>query len=151
MSKIIFVLTLSLTIAVSVFAQSSGPLHGQYSETSSTAQVGNEQLKYWLYTVPSFMTFDDIVVKLCEYLENELPLGKKKGWPIYWDNTQEWNSNPNLANSVKTMMTRLKRNVSMTIIEYVNSDTAAPPKGMYINYYDSRTDTYSTLYFSCYL
>jgi hypothetical protein len=150
MKKIFCMLVFFLLAVVSIFAQSKGPLHGKYSETSSTAEVDG-QLKYWLYKLPSDMAFDDIVAELCEYLENEIPLGKDKGWPIYWDNVEEWNPNPNLASSVKAMMKRLKRDVSVTIIRYTNSSTALPPEGMVINYYDSSTDTYSTIYFPCYM
>jgi hypothetical protein len=149
MKKLICILTVSLVITVSAFAQNSGPLDGRYNEMSSTAQVGTEQHKYWLYKLPSYMTFDDIVVELCEYLENRWEFQNgSKGWSIYWDDTGEWNPSMGLANSVKTMMTRLKRNVSV-YFEW-DGNMKYPPDGMYINYYDSTTDTYKTLYFPCY-
>jgi len=150
MNKMVCVLIFSLIIIASAFAQNNGPLRGKYNETSSIAQVGNQQLRYWLYRLPSHTTFDDIVAELCEYLENRyvLPSGSI-GWPIYWDNVRVWNPNTNLAPGVKTMMTRLNRNVSVHIIQ--DNIPGYPPEGMYINYYNSTNDTFSTIYFPCYL
>jgi len=149
MKKIICLVTLSIVIVTSVFAQGNGPLRGKYNETSSTVQVGNEQLRFWLYRLPSHITFDAIVVELCEYLENRYPEPYgNPGWPIYWDGVQEWNPNPDLAPSVITMMRRLNRNVSVHIIQ--NTSSNYPPEGMYINFYDSIRDSYSTLFFPCY-
>jgi hypothetical protein len=167
MNKMICILTFSLIITVSVFAQSNGLLHSKYSETSSTAQVKDKQLKYWLYNLPPHISFDDIVAELCEWLENGFPFKDgNNGWQIWWDGVKEHKPNTNLAPAVKTMMLRLKRDVSVTIL-YADGESytgglvrekmvgnlyvESPPQHMYINYYDSATDTYSTLYFHCYL
>jgi hypothetical protein len=125
-------------------------MSGLFDETSSTAEVNGNTLKHWLYKLPSYMTFDDLVAELCEYLENRYEFeggSSKKGWPIYWDLVKEEKPNPNLADGVKTMMKRLNRNVSVRIVP--GPDVRSPPDGMFINYYDSTTDTYSTLYFPC--
>jgi hypothetical protein len=132
MKKIAGVLTLSLVITVSAFAQNKRPLDGRYNETSSIANVNGEDLFYWLYRLPSYMTFDDLVAELCEYLEHRYEFQDlSPGWPIYWDSVQEWKPNPNLAAGVKTMMTRLKRNVSVHIRGLGGN---YPPNGMIINY-----------------
>jgi TolB-like protein len=129
-----------------------GPLGGRYDETSSTVYLGGiGPVTYWLYRLPSNIDFDDFVVELCEYAENRLPLGKTKGWPIYWDNMREVDPNPDLAASIKIMMNRLNRNVSMALIGYVDSDTAPPPKYMVINYYNRNMDNYKSQFFSFWL
>jgi hypothetical protein len=51
MKKVVCALTLLLVVTLSAFTQNAGPLRGKYSETSSTAQVGDEQRKYWLYNL----------------------------------------------------------------------------------------------------
>jgi hypothetical protein len=150
MNKIICVLTFSLVITVSIFAQSNGPLHGKYNETSGTISLAGEQPKCWLYKLPPYMEFDDIVVELYEYLQNEMPLGEDRGWPIDWDNVEEINLKTDLANTIRTMMNRLKRNVSIFLQGYVNSSMAAPPSAAYISYYDSGTDVFTTLYVQFY-
>jgi hypothetical protein len=163
MNKPVCMLMLSLIIAVSVFAQNNGPLRGRYGETSSIAPVSDNdvevwagfvrrggQLTYWLYRLPSYMTFDSLVAELCEYLENEHLYGinkQFKGWDIVWDDVREWNPNTDLEISIKTMMRRLNRNVSVCIVERGGN---APTLGMMIHYYDSVTDTYTTLHFPCY-
>jgi hypothetical protein len=148
MKKMICSLIFSLVIAVSAFAQNKGPMGGRFDETSSIASIEGEVVMYWLYRLPSYMAFDDLVAELCEYLENRYELlDGGHGWPIYWDLVREWKSNPNLATSVKTMMKRLNRNVSVHI--YQRTDGNFSPEGMIINYYDSDRDTYSTLYFPC--
>jgi hypothetical protein len=163
MHKLACILTLSLVITVPVFTQSNGPLRGRYSETSSIVPVSDNDvevwgrfvqrggdLTYWLYRLPSYMTFDSIVAELCEYLENEHLYGinkQFKGWNIVWDMVREWNPNTGLETSIKTMMRRLNRNVSVCIVERGGN---APTLGMMIHYYDSTTDTYTTLHFPCY-
>jgi len=149
MKKIVCCVSFSLIIIISTFSQSNKPLEGRYNEITSTAQIGNQQLKYWLYRLPSNITFDDIVIELCEYLENrwEFSYGQP-GWPISWDHVREVNPNQELANSIKTMMTRLNRNVSVHF--YWNGGGQSPPKGMVINYYDSIKNTYRSIFFYCY-
>jgi hypothetical protein len=154
MKKMFCVLTLYLVISVSMLAQSNGPLYGKYNETSGQIWVDSEfglgyetgQSTCWLYKLPLSMIFDDLVVEFCEYLENELPLGTDRGWPIYWDNgLEEISLETDLANTIRAMMNRLKRNVSMFLTRYVNSSAAAPPVAAYISYYDSSKGTFTTL------
>jgi hypothetical protein len=152
MKKAYFVMFLVLAL-VPVFGQSGnhGPLGGRYDETSSTIyhdDIG--QVTYWLYRLPSNIDFNDFVVELCEYAENRLPQGKTKGWPINWGYVREVDPNLTLDASIKTMMNRLKRNVSMALIRYVDSDAAPPPLYMVVNYYNRNMDNYKSLFFDFY-
>jgi hypothetical protein len=171
MNKLVCILTFSLIFVFSVFAQSNvrgqyGLLDGRYSEISSTISERQDEIgeicswgtrlesrhRYWLYELPLHVSFDTIVAELCEYLEHryEFPNGDK-GWDILWDRVEEYKPNTALPTSVKTMMKRLNRNVSVHIEEHKGSDKEnTVPLGMIINYYDRSTETYTTLYFPCY-
>jgi hypothetical protein len=171
MDKLVCTFTFFLVFVFSVFAQSNvrgqyGLLDGRYSETSSTISERQDEIReirswgtrlesshrYWLYELPSYVSFDTIVAELCEYLEHryEFPDGGK-GWSIYWDAVEEYKPNTGLPTSVKTMMKRLNRNVSVHIVEHKGSrEENTVPVGIVINYYDRSTETYTTLYFPCY-
>jgi len=123
MKRAIFILAF-LLIGASIFGQQL-PLSkiaphrvAFYQETTGKAIVNNENLTYWLYQC-SPNSLEELIGYLHSYAESI-------GFVIDFDSFSGIYDNPQLASSVRSLMSWQKRNVSVTIWDnalIINIDT----------------------------
>lgn len=112
MKKAIFVLGF-ISCSIALFGQQL-PLNKiaphrfvYFQESTGRAIVNNENLTYWLYQcTPDDM--DELIGYIHTFVEN-------LGYTVDYDSFTGIYENPNLATSVKSLMSVRKRNISITI------------------------------------
>jgi hypothetical protein len=109
---------LLLVVAFGAFAQITPRAYCsdgyRYSETEGYCIVEGARLHYWLYDSQNFATLKKAFMDYAEGL----------GYTIDYDNRVVYSPNPNLANSVKVMMSSKNSDVSMTIVKFSDGATA---------------------------
>lgn len=110
---------LLLVVAFGAFAQITPGAYCSggysYSETEGYCIVEGARLHYWLYD--SYSGFAKLKKAFMDYAEG-------LGYTIDYGNRVVYSPNPNLANSVKVMMSSKNSDVSMTIVKFSDGATA---------------------------